>query len=94
MGKYYLIEIKASGIFYYQRFTEDISQVDLIGLILGHLVFAIAMIKLLDWKWLANLMSKEDKIKMLSYTWKDLLVDGAIFAVVIVAIFLVISIFL
>ena len=52
------------------------------------------MTKLLDWKWLANLMSKEDKIKMLSYTWKDLLVDGAIVAVLIGAIFLVISIFL
>ncbi len=76
------------------RFTKDISQVDLIGLILGHLVFAIAMTKLLDWKWLENLMSKEDKIKMLSYTWKDLLVDGAIVAVVMGAIFLVISIFL
>ena len=75
-------------------FTKDISQVDLIGLILGNLVFAIAMNKLLDWKWLANLMSEEDKIKMLSYTWKDLLVDGAIVAVVIGAIFLVISIFL
>ena len=48
-------------------FTKDISQVDLIGLILGHLVFAIAMTKLLDWKWLANLMSKEDKIKMQLY---------------------------
>ncbi len=52
------------------------------------------MTKLLDWQWLANLMSKEDKKKMLSYTWKDLLVDGAIVAVVIVAIFLVKSIFL
>ena len=76
------------------HFTRDISQIDLIGLILGHLIFGIAMTKLLDWKWLANLMSKEDKKKMLSYTWKDLLVDGAIVAVVIVAIFLVKSIFL
>jgi len=38
-------------------------------------------------------MSKEDKIKLLSYTWKDLLVDGAIVAIVMGAIFLVISIF-
>ena len=52
------------------------------------------MTKLLDLKWLANLMSKEDKIKMLSYRWKDLLVDGAIFEVLMGAIFLVISIFL
>ena len=71
------------------RFTKDISQIDFIGLILGHLVFAIAMTKLLDWKWLANLMSKEDKIKMLSYTWKDLLVDGKIVAVLMGAIYLV-----
>ena len=41
-----------------------------------------------------NLMSKEDKIKMLSYTRKDLLVDRAIVSVVMGAIFLVISIFL
>ena len=75
------------------RFTRDISQIDLLGLILVHLIFAIAMTKLLDWKWLANLMSKEDKIKLLSYTWKDLLVDGAIVAIVMGAIFLVISIF-
>ena len=61
--------------FIINRFTRNISQIDLIGLILGHLIFAIAMTKLLDWKWLANLMSKEDKIKLLSYTWKDLLVD-------------------
>ena len=61
--------------FIIKRFTRNISQIDLIGLILGHLIFAIAMTKLLDWKWLANLMSKEDKIKLLSYTWKDLLVD-------------------
>ena len=81
------------GYFIITRFTRDISQIDLIGLILGHLIFAIAMTKLLDWKWLANLMSKEDKIKLLSYTWKDLLVDGAIVAIVMGAIFLVISIF-
>lgn len=76
------------------RFTKDISQVDLIGLILGHLVFAIAMTKLLDWKWLANLMSKEDKIKMLSYRCKDFLVDRSIVAVLRVAIFLLRFIFL
>ena len=76
------------------RFTRDISQIDLIGLILGHLVFAIAITKLLDWKWLANLMSKEDKKKILSYTWKDLLVDGAIVSVVMGTIFLIIIIFL
>ena len=66
------------------NFTREISSINLIGLLLGHIVFAIALTQLLDWTWLKNLMSEEDKIKMLnSYTWKDLLVDGAIIAVVI-----------
>ncbi len=76
-------------------FTKEISRIDLIGILVGHLIFAIALTKLLDWSWLKNLMSEEDKIKMLkSYTWKDLLVDGAIIAVVLGIIFLIVSIFL
>ena len=76
-------------------FTREISPIDLIGILIGHIVFAIALTQLLDWKWLKNLMSEEDKIKMLnSYTWKDLLVDGSIIAVVLGIIFLIISIFL
>ena len=75
--------------------TKDISRIDLIGILFGHLIFAIALTQLLDWKWLKNLMSEEDKKKMLkSYTWKDLLVDGAIVTVVLGIIFLIISIFL
>ena len=76
-------------------FTKEISRIDLIGILVGHFVFAIALTQLLDWSWLKNLMSEEDKIKMLnSYTWKDLLVDGAIITVVIGIIFLIVSIFL
>ena len=76
-------------------FTREISRIDLIGILIGHFIFAIALTQLLDWSWLKNLMSEEDKIKMLkSYTWKDLLVDGAIIAVVIGIIFLIVSIFL
>ena len=76
-------------------FAREISRIDLIGIFVGHFVFAIALTQLLDWSWLKNLMSEEDKIKMLnSYTWKDLLVDGAIVAVVIGIIFLIVSIFL
>ena len=76
-------------------FTKEISRIDLIGILVGHFVFAIALTQLLDWSWLKNLISEEDKIKMLkSYTWKDLLVDGAIIAVVIGIIFLIVSIFL
>ena len=76
-------------------FIKEISRIDLIGILVGHFIFAIALTQLLDWSWLKNLMSEEDKIKMLkSYTWKDLLVDGAIIAVVIGIIFLIVSIFL
>jgi len=75
--------------------TIDISRIDLIGILIGHLIFGVALTKLLDWTWLKNLMSEEDKIRMLkSYTWKDLLVDGAVVAVVLGIIFLIISIFL
>tara|TARA_B100000886_G_scaffold261487_1_gene186284 strand:- start:600 stop:854 length:255 start_codon:yes stop_codon:yes gene_type:complete len=75
--------------------TKDISRIDLIGILIGHLIFGIALTILLDWTWLKNLMSEDDKKRMLSsYTWKDLLVDGAIIAVVIGIIFLIISIFL
>ena len=76
-------------------FTKEISRIDLIGILVGHFVFAIALTQLLDWSWLKNLMSEEDKAKMLnSYKWKDLLVDGAIIAVVVGIIFLIVSIFI
>ena len=76
-------------------FTREVSRVDLIGILFGHIIFAIAMTKLLDWTWLKNLMSEEDKIKMLkSYTWKDLLVDGSIILVFVGIIFLIFSIFI
>ena len=76
-------------------FTKEISRIDLIGILLGHLIFAIAITQLLDWTWLKNLMSEGDNTKLLkSYSWKDLLVDGAIFAVVLGIIFLIVSIFL
>ena len=77
------------------HFTREISRINLIGIFVGHLVFAVALTQLLDWTWLKNLISEEDKIKMLnSYTWKDLLVDGAIIALVIGIIFLIASIFI
>ena len=75
--------------------NKDISRIDLIGILIGHLIFGIALTHLLDWTWLKNLMSEEDKKRMLkSYTWKDLLVDGAVVTVVLGIIFLIISIFL
>ena len=76
-------------------FTREISRFNLISILLGHFIFAIALTQLLDWSWLENLMSEEDKIKIMnSYTWKDLLVDGAVISVVIGIIFLIVSIFL
>ena len=75
--------------------TKDISRINVIGFVIGHLIFGIALTQILDWTWLKNLMSEEDKTRMLkSYTWKDLLVDGAIDTVVLAIIFLIISIFL
>ena len=75
--------------------TKDISRIDLIGILFGHLSFGVGLTQLLDWTGEKNLMSEEDKTRMLkSYTWKDLLVDGAIVTVVLGIIFLIISIFL
>jgi len=75
--------------------SKDISRIDLIGILIGHLIFGVALTQLLDWTWLKNLMNEEEKTRMLkSYTWKDLLVDGAIVTVVIGIVFLIISIFL
>ena len=82
-------------VFIITGLTKDISSIDLIGILIGHLIFGVALTKLLDWTWLKNLMSEEDKSRMLkSYTWKDLLVDGAIVTVVLGIIFLIISFFL
>ena len=76
-------------------FTKDISRIDLFGILIGHLIFGVALTQLLDWTWLKNLMAEEDKSRMLkSYTWKDLLVDGAIVTVVLGIIFLIVSNFL
>tara|TARA_B100000212_G_scaffold256348_1_gene196671 strand:+ start:308 stop:562 length:255 start_codon:yes stop_codon:yes gene_type:complete len=82
-------------IFLLVEFTKDFSKIDLIGIIFGHIIFGIAITQLLDWSWLKNLMSKEDKEKMLNaYNWKDLLVDIAIISVVLGLLFLIISVFL
>ena len=81
--------------FIFTNITKDISRIELLGIVIGHIIFAIALTQLLDWTWLKELMSEEDKIKMLkSYTWKDLLVDGGIISVVIGIIFVFISIFI
>ena len=75
--------------------TKDISKIDLIGLILGHIIFAVALTQLLDWSWLKNLMSEDEKKRVLnSYTWKDLIVDSGIIAVILGIIFIISSIFL
>ena len=75
--------------------SREISRTDLIGIIVGHIIFGFALTQLLDWSWLKNLMSEKEKEKMLQgYNWKDLLVDSAIITVIIGFLFLIISLFL
>tara|TARA_B100000212_G_scaffold263726_1_gene203369 strand:+ start:90 stop:344 length:255 start_codon:yes stop_codon:yes gene_type:complete len=82
-------------LFLFVEFTKDISKVDLIGIVFGHIIFGIALTQLLDWSWLKNLMNEEDKEKMLKgYNWKDLLVDVSIISVVLGLLFLIISFFI
>ena len=82
-------------IFLLIEFAKDITKIDLIGIIFGHIIFGIALTQLLDWSWLKNLMNEEDKEKMLKgYNWKDLLVDVSIISVVIGILFLIISAFI
>ena len=82
-------------IFLLIEFAKDITKIDLIGIIFGHIIFGIALTQLLDWSWLKNLMNEEDKEKMLKgYNWKDLIVDISIISVVLGIIFLIISAFI
>ncbi len=82
-------------IFILIEFAKDITKIDLIGVILGHIIFGIALTQLLDWSWLKNLMNEEDKEKMLKgYNWKDLIVDISIISVVLGILFLIISAFI
>ena len=83
------------NIFLLIEFAKDITKIDLIGIIFGHIIFGIALTQLLDWSWLKNLMNKEDKEKMLKgYNWKDLIVDISIISVVLGILFLIISAFI
>ena len=82
-------------IFLLIEFAKDITKIDLFGIIFGHIIFGIALTQLLDWSWLKNLMSEEDKEKMLKgYNWKDLIVDISIISVVLGILFLIISAFI
>ena len=82
-------------IFLLIEFAKDITKIDLIGIIFGHIIFGIALTQLLDWSWLKNLMNEEDKEKMLKgYNWKDLIVDISIISVVLGILFLIISVFI
>ena len=82
-------------IFLLIELAKDITKIDLIGIIFGHIIFGIALTQLLDWSWLKNLMNEEDKEKMLKgYNWKDLIVDISIISVVLGILFLIISAFI
>ena len=83
------------NIFLLIEFAKDITKIDLIGIIFGHIIFGIALTQLLDWSWLKNLMNEEDKEKMLKgYNWKDLIVDISIISVVLGILFLIVSAFI
>ena len=83
------------NIFLLIEFAKDITKIDLIGIIFGHIIFGIALTQLLDWSWLKNLMNEEDKEKMLKgYNWKDLIVDISIISVVLGILFLIIGAFI
>ena len=83
------------NIFLLIEFAREITKIDLIGIIFGHIIFGIALTQLLDWSWLKNLMNEEDKEKMLKgYNWKDLIVDISIISVVLGILFLIISAFI
>ena len=47
------------NIFLITEITKDISKFEIFGIIVGHIIFAIALTQLLDWSWLRNLMSKD-----------------------------------
>ena len=80
------------NIFLLIEFAREITKIDLIGIIFGHIIFGIALTQLLDWSWLKNLMNEEDKEKMLKgYNWKDLIVDISIISVVLGILFLIIG---
>jgi len=49
-------------------FSKDISRIDLIGILIGHLIFGVALTQLLDWTWLMNLMSEKIKQGCLKVT--------------------------
>ena len=83
------------SIFLLTSFSKNISKIDLIGIILGHIIFGIALTQLLDWTWLNNLMSEKETQKMLAgYGWKDLLVDSAIIVIFSGIIFIITSLLL
>ena len=46
-------------IFLITNLQKDISTINIIGIILGHIIFGVAMTVLIDWKWLDNLMPKD-----------------------------------
>ena len=75
--------------------SNNLSKLDIIGIIFGHLMFGIALTVFLDWSWLKNLMNEDDKNKMLKYyNWKDLLVDSGILAIVFGVFFILLSKFI
>ena len=40
---------------------SSITKLDIFGLVIGHILFAIALIIFIDWNWLRNLLSDEER---------------------------------
>ena len=45
-------------IFLLVNLPDNISKYDIAGILVGHLIFGIALTYLLDWKWLKEIMPK------------------------------------
>jgi len=45
-------------IFLLVNLPDNISKYDLTGILVGHLIFGIALTYLVDWKWLTKIMPK------------------------------------
>ena len=85
----------SSYIFLIKNAINSLSKFNLVSIIIGHIIVGLALTLLLDWSWLKNLMSDEDKNKMLkTYTWRDLIVDGGIISIVVGLLFLITSFFI
>ena len=41
--------------------SKEISKIDLIGLVTGHIIFGIALTQLIDWSWLTSMQNESNE---------------------------------